>query len=58
MDGQSRDTDKIGRNTKTEDKQSSKHRKLQKMRIMNLTKNRDLVAELCPENHYCAGHKP
>jgi hypothetical protein len=44
MDGQSRHTDNIGRNTKKEDKQSSKHRKLKKMRIMNLTKNRDLVA--------------
>jgi hypothetical protein len=48
----------LGGIQKKEDKQRSKHRKLKKMRIMNLTKNRDLVAEICPENHYCAGHKP
>ena len=74
MDGQSSDTEKIGQRTKNEDMQNreTQHRKLKKMTVMHMDhtkkknpsrKTRDLlafasVAELCPENHYCTGHKP
>jgi hypothetical protein len=39
MDGQSRDTEKIGQRTKNEDKQNkeTQHRKLKKMRVMDHT---------------------
>jgi hypothetical protein len=42
MDGQSRDTEKIGQRTKNEDKQNkeTQHRKLKKMRVMDRTKKK------------------
>ena len=42
MDGQSRDTEKIGQRTKNEDKQNkeTQHRKLKKMRVKDRTKKK------------------
>jgi hypothetical protein len=42
MDGQSRDTEKIGQMTKNEEKQNKEpqHRKLKKIRVMDRTKKK------------------